>query len=322
VVATSRRPVGVRDSVFASGRTPLVVAVREALAEVLLAADGLEPRVIVAAGMLSSEVGLAAVPHVVAPAGLPELARGAVVRHLPEVADQPILFVPGVRTPPSAGPDGWAEADVMRGEECETLGAWTLISERQTTLGEPTEVAAPASRTVFVWPGSHTKAVEVDEDGRILRSHSSLAGELTGALADHTLLAASLSEGLPDDPDPEAVAAGARLVARSGIGRAAFLVRIAALSGVFDARGRASFLVGAVIADDVANLLRHTILDAPSRLWIGGRQPQRSLYARWLGERLQGPVRELDDDVANRASAIGALAVAAQFGEETRPSST
>src|SRR3954471_21995382 len=108
VVATGRRSVGVRDSVLASGRTPLGVAVREALAEVLPAADGLEPRWIVAAGMLSSEMGLAAVPHVGAPAGLSELARGAVLRRLPEVADQPILFVPGVRTPPAAGLDGWA----------------------------------------------------------------------------------------------------------------------------------------------------------------------------------------------------------------------
>src|SRR4051794_34132781 len=84
VVATSRRPVGVRDSVLTPGRTPLVVAVREALAEALPAAAGLEPRWIVAAGMLSSEMGLAAIPHVAAPAGLPELARGAVLRRLPE----------------------------------------------------------------------------------------------------------------------------------------------------------------------------------------------------------------------------------------------
>ena len=321
VVATSRRSVGVRDSVFSAGRAGLAGAVRDALAEVLLAAEGDAPEVIVAAGMLSSEVGLAAVPHVLAPAGPRELARGAVVCHLPEVAHQPILFVPGVRTPPSAGRDGWADADLMRGEECETLGAWSLLSERQAGRGEHAGMAANSSRTVFLWPGSHTKAVEVDEEGRILRSYTSLAGELTGALAGHTLLAASLPEGLPDDPDPEAVAAGGRLVTRSGLGRAAFLVRIAALGGVLEARERASFLVGAVIADDVANLVRQSILDAPSRIWVGGRQPQRSLYGHWLREQLEAPVLELDDDVANRASALGALAVAAQRGEEMRPSS-
>ncbi|SIN84589.1 2-keto-3-deoxygalactonate kinase [Singulisphaera sp. GP187] len=318
VVATSRRSVGVRDSVLSAGRTGLAMAVRDALAEVVRAADGHAPEVIVAAGMLSSEVGLAAVPHVLAPAGPRELARAAVVRHLPEVADQPILFIPGVRTPPSEGRDGWADADLMRGEECETLGAWSLFSEsdRQAGRGESIPVTANTSRTVFLWPGSHTKAVEVDAEGRILRSYTSLAGELTGALAGHTLLAASLPEHLPDDPDLDAVAAGARLVTRSGLGRAAFLVRIAALGGALDAHERASFLVGAVIADDVANLVRQPILDAPARIWVGGRQPQRSLYARWLREQLEAPVLELDDDVANRASAMGALAVAAHHRDE------
>ncbi|WP_406699993.1 2-dehydro-3-deoxygalactonokinase [Singulisphaera sp. Ch08] len=322
VVATSRRSVGVRDSVLSAGRTGLAVAVRDALAEVLRAAEGHTPEVIVAAGMLSSEVGLAAVPHVLAPAGPQELARGAVVRHLPEVAEQPILFIPGIRTPPSAGQDGWADADIMRGEECETLGAWSLLAERQVDRNASADVSANPSRTVFLWPGSHTKAVEVDEEGRILRSYTSLAGELTGALASHTLLAASLPEGLPDDPDPEAVAAGARLVAQSGLGRAAFLVRIAALSGALEARERASFLVGAVIADDVANLVRQPILDAPSRIWVGGRQPQRSLYGHLLRTQHPTAVLELDDDVASRASAIGALAVAAHFGETIKPSSS
>lgn len=323
VVATSRRPVGVRDTVLSEGRTGLATAVRDALHEVLRGAEGQRPDVIVAAGMLSSEVGLAAVPHVLAPAGPRELARGSILRHLPEVADQPILFVPGVRTPPSPASeqDGWADADLMRGEECETLGAWLLLAdsepERAAEQGRHTTLAAPTSRTIFLWPGSHTKAVEVDAMGRIVRSYTSLAGELTGALATHTLLAASLPDGLPDDPDPEAVAAGARLVERSGLGRAAFLVRIAAITESLDAHQRASFLVGAVIADDVAQLVRQPILKAPARIWVGGRQPQRSLYAQGLRAHQQAPVFELEDGLANRASALGALAVAAQRDKES-----
>ncbi len=201
--------------------------------------------------MLSAEVGLVAVPHVVAPAGPDELARGVVARTIPEVADRPILFVPGVRTPPADGPDGWAEADVMRGEECETLGALRLLFPPSPDPDPPSPTRA------FVWPGSHTKLVEVDGQGRIVRSHTTLAGELTRAVARHTLLAASLPEALPDGPDPEALEAGARLVGREGLGRAAFLVRVAALSGALDPLRRASFWVGAVVADDVAHLARH-----------------------------------------------------------------
>jgi 2-dehydro-3-deoxygalactonokinase len=218
-------------------------------------------------------------------------------------------------------------------------------------------------RIAFIWPGSHTKLVEVDEAGRILRSHTSLAGELTSALARHTLLAASLPEALPDVVDADACAAGASVAVRDGLGRAAFLVRIAALTGALDVNQRASFLVGAVIADDVASLARHPILAGrpveieceecggpmgvregkrgaflgclnypgcrstqplPDRLkdqigkvevWVGGRQPQRSLYAQYLRERAGCAVFELEDELADRASATGALAVAREHGE-------
>lgn len=317
VVASARRAVGVRDTVLAHGRDALAAAVRDAMAEVLRSAEVERPDLIVAAGMLSSEVGLAAVPHVVAPAGRDELAQAALVREIPEAADLPILFIPGVRTPEAKGPDGWASADVMRGEECETIGAWALLEAPQSNdpASDRLETADRGDRTVFLWPGSHTKLVEVDRGGRILRSHTSLAGELTGALAGHTLLRASLPADLPVDPDPTAVASGARLVARDGLGRAAFLVRIAALGQALDARARASFLIGAVIGDDADHLARHTILAVPRRVWVGGRQPQRTVYAERLRELLAAPVFEMEDDLAEEASARGAWAIALRHVE-------
>jgi 2-dehydro-3-deoxygalactonokinase len=301
----------VRDAVLttADGGRPLECAVREAIAEVIQETAVAAPDLIVAAGMLSSEVGLTTVPHVVAPADLDDLARGAALRGLPAIAARPILFVPGVRTPAATGRDGWASADVMRGEECETLGAWMILAEQAAapSKGRPTHA--------FLWPGSHTKLVEVDPAGRIVRSHTTLAGELTQALARHTLLAASLPEELPDNPDPEAAAAGTRLVEREGLGRAAFLVRIAALTGSLTPEQRAAFWLGAVVADDVSHLARHAILQAGPLVWVGGRQPLRDLYVARLAERLRTPVRALDDVTAERASAVGAVAVAQRFAE-------
>jgi 2-dehydro-3-deoxygalactonokinase len=167
----------------------------------------------------------------------------------------------------------------------------------------------------FVWPGSHTKLVGVDATGRIVRSHTTLAGELTLALWRHTLLAASLPDALPDDPDLEAVAAGARAVEREGLGRAAFLVRTAALFEARSPLGRGAFLLGAVVADDVAHLARHPILQGRPFVWVGGRQPLRGLYAAMLGRRHDGPVRELDDLIAERVSASGAIMVARRLAE-------
>ena len=139
IVATSRRTVGVRDTLSDSSGGPppatasstssispgqphrqrLVQAVREVIDDVSRASLAATPgtpgesrpvqgfEAVVAAGMLSSEVGLIAVPHVTAPAGLDDLARSVVVAQLPEIADTPIYVVPGIRTPASDGPGGW-----------------------------------------------------------------------------------------------------------------------------------------------------------------------------------------------------------------------
>jgi 2-dehydro-3-deoxygalactonokinase len=311
VIATARRGVGVRDTVLSAGggEGALERAVRDAIKEVRRMAQGITPDLLVAAGMLTSEVGLTNVAHLSPPAGLDELAAGAALRRLPAVAEMPIVFVPGIRTPAGAGPDGWASADVMRGEECETLGAWLNLFE---SAPGATPAAAPCA---FLWPGSHTKLVEVDSAGRIVRSHTTLAGELMQALARHTLLKASLPDGFPDNPDPTALAAGARLVERDGLGRAAFLVRVAALTAALPPDQRAAFWVGAVVADDVAHLARHPILHAGPTVWVGGRQPLRDLYARLLQPRHNGPVRMLDDEIAETASAAGAVAVGRRYAE-------
>src|SRR4051794_27842181 len=302
IIATARRSVGVRDVVFSGGMRPLDIAVWEVVEDVCRKKGG-RPSFIVASGMLSSEVGLVTVPHVLAPAGVAELARGAVLRSLPTIADEPILFVPGVRTPPATGPDGWSTADVMRGEECETLGAWIQLQQGN---------ARTQGAAAFVWPGSHTKLVEVDASGRIVRSQTTLAGEMTQAMARHTLLAASLPEDLPEVPDAEAVAAGCRLVEREGLGRSAFLVRVAALTGTLGPDERAAFWIGCVVGDDVAHLARNRIISGRPDLpvWVGGRQPLRDLYTRLLAGRHSGPVASLDDETAESASPTGGLAVA------------
>lgn len=296
VVGSAVRPVGIRDAVRAGGADPLVLAVGACLAEIRSGGGVAGPERIVAAGMLTSEVGLVAVPHVPAPAGRDDLARAVVEREVPGLDVGPIAFVPGVRTPAGEGPDGWAEVDLMRGEESETIGALQRLG-----IGGP---------SAFLWPGSHTKLVLVDAQGRIARSQTTLAGELTSAVAQQTILAASLAEGLPDDPDPDALAAGARLAGRDGLGRAAFLVRVAALVQPWGPRQRAAFWIGAVIAEDVAHLARHPILGGGIPVVVGGRQPQRRLYAEALGARHRGPVTALDDETAAACSAIGALAIA------------
>ena len=320
VLKTTRRSVGIRDAIGSSGRDTLAVALRDAIEEVVKGTTQTMPDVMVASGMLTSEVGLVHVPHVPTPAGKDELARGAILQRVPAVADQPILFIPGVRTRTSEGEDGWASADLMRGEECETLGAWETLEAESSWEPGRSEVGPPrdtSTRCVFLWPGSHTKLVEVD-DGKIVQSHTTLTGELTMALARHTLLSASLPAEFPNEPDPKALEMGVRLEAREGLGRAAFLVRIAAITDELSEEERASFLIGAVLADDVNHLVRHPMFGRARRVWVGGRQPQRTIYAELLQKKNRGSVMEIGPELSEEASARGALAIAIRYQELRR----
>jgi hypothetical protein len=87
------------------------------------------------------------------------------------------------------------------------------------------------------------------------------------------------------------------------------------LNGTLTPEERAAFWIGAVIADDVAHLATHPILGPGQPVWVGGRQPQRGVYARWLSARHKGPVFALEDQVCEEASALGALAVALRRAE-------
>ncbi len=298
VVRTARRSVGVRDRVLGENPASLADAVRQVIAEVL---DGEPhpPDLVVAAGMLTADVGLLPVPHAPAPAGIEELASAAVEKRLPEVYDRPILFIPGVKTPPAAGPDGWTRADVMRGEECETIGAMIELAS-----GEPSQ---------YFWPGSHSKYVNVDESDRIRFSVTTLAGELTAALAGHTLLAASLPSTLPDDPDLDAVRLGMSCCKSYGLGRVAFQVRLGQLLGTLPTPDvRAAFLIGAVIGNDLETLALDPRMDRARPLYVGGRQPQRRLYADGFARLGFARVIELPDSLVERCSATGAIAIAAR----------
>ena len=148
--------------------------------------------------------------------------------------------------------------------------------------------------------------------GRITRSQTSLAGEFLQAIAGHTLIAASLPARWPENLDLDAAEAGARAVNDQGLERAGFLVRIAALEQAMDLDQRASFWVGAVVADDIRHLVAHPILMPSRPVWVGGREPLRRLYAQWLRPtHIAVRSSPLDDDLADAASAVGALEVAA-----------
>jgi 2-dehydro-3-deoxygalactonokinase len=295
VTATQHRALGVADVARGAQRQVLWSALSDGLMH-LEAKAGTRLSQLAALGMLTSEVGLVEVPHVEAPAGLPELARHARPIESPEVGGRCVLMIPGVRTPPGEGDADWTDCDMMRGEECETFGAWHL-------LGRPTPPL------MFLWPGSHTKLVALASQGQIARSYTTLAGELLEAIAKHTLVSASLPKEFPAEPELTALAKAEELLETHGLGRLAFLVRLSQVLGRADPSWRAAFWTAAVATDDAWHLARQAMLRAEVPIWVGGRQPLRSLYALALQRRLQQPVLALTQVQADAAAAVGASLV-------------
>ncbi|MDI6871430.1 MAG: 2-dehydro-3-deoxygalactonokinase [Bacillota bacterium] len=315
VRATARRAAGARNT-GAQGRESLEAATAEAVSSALEQAGVVEEEVaeVVASGMITSEAGLLDVPHVVAPAGVREVAQGTVRRLFPPIWPAPITFVPGVKVlevPYQSGRPVPVERimtqDIMRGEESETLGLLHLLKLR-----------GPA---IFVLPGSHTKLLLVDEENRITTSVTTIAGELASAVASATLLARSLESGNLGTVDEEAALAGFEAARRHGLGRSLFSLRLLHLLAATNVDQRKSYLWGALVAGDVAALEADPRLGPLARgehgevaLLIGGSDPLRSffglIFRQWAASRPALHVNVLAPEVVAQASAVGATLVA------------
>jgi 2-dehydro-3-deoxygalactonokinase len=255
VVGAERVAVGARDTAREGSAQRLSEALHHLVRKVgdqCRAKGQPAPSLGVAAGMITAPEGLVEVPHVEAPAGTLDLARGATSRERPDGGGLPIVFVPGVRSGPAeVDPEDIGASDVMRGEEVVSLG----LSERGHLPGGGLVLSL----------GSHWKAVHVEVDGRIGHSVSTLAGEMIHAVRAQTILASSVPRGWPAALPTEWVAAGVRRGRADGLPRALYCVRLLDQRTGSRPEDRLAYLVGATIAanEDVllpaAGLPSHTV---------------------------------------------------------------
>ena len=304
------RPVGVRDTAITGSTDALKAGVRDAIAEALSGAglSGSDDVLFLASGMITSNVGLCEIPHLLAPAGRAELAQGMRSAELPDVAGRPIWFIPGVKS--HAGPvtlDTVDAMDIMRGEETETVGILHAM-----------RVDGPV---VLVLPGSHSKFVRVDAAGRIAGSVTTISGELLDALTRNTLIAGSLAHSFADRILPDALLRGADYGRTLSLGRSAFLVRLLDLFGDMDVKedvqARANLLLGAVLASDIAALKssRSLGMEPGTAVIVGGKAMLRDAFALLLRHDpdVTGTIATVPDGLPS-AAAVGAIEIARTRG--------
>lgn len=297
-IAIARRAIGIRDREGTNWPVPLEDAIAQAIEEVFLA-SGMEGNVgwaridqVVASGMVTSASGIVELNHVAGPCSIEDLARGVVERPFPRIGPAPIRFVPGARI----------GNEMMRGEECEAFGLLHLTGRRGPIR--------------ILLPGSHTKLVTVDGAGTIVAIRTSLAGELLAALAEQTILKASVSSPLPAKPDPKSVAHGAGFARDRGLLCALFQIRAADILHGLDPARCASLLVGMVVGSDIDQMVQAGAIDPIMPTLIGGSEPLRSVYADLARDAIaamgggRGLVEPASEADALAASAVGAVQIA------------
>lgn len=261
--------VGVRVTSMEGSNAALKAAVKGCLEQILsrnaISYDQVEG--IYASGMITSKEGLVELPHLIAPAGMEDFITGLACVDLPDVCPLPIHFVRGLKNRDGAELvlDQIEEMDVMRGEEVETLALLELFGNESGCL--------------FALPGSHTKFVAVDAEGKMVGCISSLAGELLSAVTMNTILADAVGKSFAGpDYSREMLVAGYRVARDTGFGRAAFSTRMLQMFITKEKQDCASFLLGAVLEGDIRAVKNSKALSVNKdmKVVIAGKEPLAS----------------------------------------------
>ena len=244
IISEAEVAVGVRNTAIDGNNHKLIEAVHNTLYEAAAGSDSNVENIelVLAAGMLTSNVGIREIPHISAPAGMAELASSMVSCIIPEITDRPIWFVPGIKN--IADKDNTenniTNMDIMRGEESEAAG---LL-----------EYFTPVGSSVLVLPGSHNKYISLDDKQNVLGCMTTMAGEVLHSLTFDTILADSVDRAFARSFDEKAFLRGVDYGKRLGIGHAAFMARILRLFHHDTAEQVRNYLLGLMLIDDWQSL--------------------------------------------------------------------
>jgi len=252
--------IGVRNTSIDGHNGALIEALKEALQTVLAKHQLLERDIhcILACGMITSNLGLVEVPHLVAPVSVNQFVEAIQGHVIPGISEQLIHFIPGVKNLSQPDPTTLSQMDIMRGEEVEAIAIAHAYNIHE--------------HAIIALPGSHSKFVAINESRDVLGCCTTLTGELNAIITQNTILTSSLENRFSEELDVEALILGANESETHGMGKALFSIRIREQFGKWNHTQLASFLVGILIQSDLqamvsSEILKHTS-DTP--VYIGG----------------------------------------------------
>ena len=281
---TVRIPLGARAGI--DGTQALKDALREAISDLLHEHSLTESDVcrVLASGMITSEFGLCALPHLQAPVGIAELHANMHDAFFPDITTIPFTFIRGVKM---LG-DTLDGTDMMRGEETELMGL----------------VSSSDGECLYILPGSHSKLVETDRDGRIVRFSTMLTGEMIAALSSGTILKDAVDLSVTELCEKKLLE-GCRYATEHGINEALFKVRI--LKNLFSATTVEcySFFLGAILSAEIKRIADSKI----QTVVIGGKAQLRRATAILLQATTDKVIVTLSDEEVEASVTRGMLRI-------------
>lgn len=247
IVATGRRKVGVRDTSITGSRDTLRSGVTQLFFDILDEHQIPDEQVefAIASGMITSEVGLIEIPHLVAPVGLSQLSEGIL-----EVNDQsvlpirrPVYFVRGIRNhyPEPARASALRQVDFMRGEEVQCIG---IMQSRQ--------IPYPCSLVAL---SSHTKIMYINQFAQIAASSTTISGQFYEAIVNSTNIGKSITPVEGEEPGgysyEELIEIATDCVRHAGLGRTMLMPRFLQVLMKSNSQERQTFVDSAIAADDL-----------------------------------------------------------------------
>ncbi len=276
-------PIGAKKSIDGNGE--LKNAIKAAIDQIFKKnnIDKADIYRILVSGMITSEFGLIEIPHIVAPAGIRELNENIKEEYLPEISDIPFCFVPGIKV--IGG--NFANTDMMRGEETELIG---LMQGNMTDC-------------IYVLPGSHSKLIEIDNNGRICKIKTELTGEMVEALVTKTILKDAIN--LNANLDTGYLWKGYECCEEYGINEALFKIRI--LKNLYNCTPNEAygFFMGVILHSEVKQILKSLC----KTIIVGGKRQLREATIYLLKKLTDKTVIEVSDESASIASTKGVVKI-------------
>lgn len=284
IIDTVKLNIGAKKGI--DSREVLVSNIKNAIKEILDKNNLKETNInrILASGMITSEFGLCNLEHIKTPAGIKELHNSMYETQIEEISSIPFAFIRGVKAEGSSLED----IDIMRGEETELIG---IINKEYDDY-------------IYVLPGSHSKIIKTDSEGRIIDFSTMLTGEMIASLSENTILKDAVDLNV-SVIDCQYLLEGYDFANKNGINETLFKVRILKNILGLEKEKIYSFFLGAVLCDEI----REIIKSDSKTVVIGGKSQIKNAMSEILKNRTDKEIRVIADSEVDYSVALGIIRI-------------